>query len=65
MMPRLKALRNIDQVEIVLEEIGAADLPQLKIYNKIDLLQDFEPRIDRDDQDKPVAVWLSAQSVPG
>ena len=57
-------LRNIEQVELVLEEIGAADLPQLKVYNKIDLM-DAEPRIDRDDQGKAVAVWLSAQTGAG
>lgn len=58
-------IRNIEQVELVLEEIGAADLPQLKIYNKIDLIPDVTPRIDRDDAGKPVAVWLSAQSGAG
>ena len=57
--------RNIEQVEIVLEEIGAEGLPQLKIYNKIDLLDDFAPRIDRDDTGQPTAVWLSAQSGKG
>lgn len=56
--------RNIEQVELVLEEIGAADLPQLKVYNKIDLMG-LPARIDRDDQGKPVAVWLSAQSGEG
>lgn len=58
-------IRNIEQVELVLEEIGAADLPQLKIYNKIDLIDAAEPRIDRDDAGKPVAVWLSAQTGLG
>lgn len=58
-------IRNIEQVELVLEEIGAADLPQLKIYNKIDLIDAAEPRIDRDDTGKPVAVWLSAQTGLG
>jgi GTPase len=57
-------LRNIEQVDLVLEEIGAADLPQLRVYNKIDLL-DMEPRIDRGDNGAPVAVWLSAQSGAG
>ncbi len=56
--------RNIEQVELVLEEIGAADLPQIKIYNKIDLLA-LPPRIDRDDTGKPIAVWLSAQTGAG
>ena len=58
-------LRNIEQVDLVLEEIGAAELPQLKVYNKIDLIPDVAPRIDRDDAGKPVAVWLSAQSGIG
>jgi len=58
-------LRNIEQVDLVLEEIGAADLPQLKVYNKIDLITEVAPRIDRDNAGKPVAVWLSAQSGLG
>ncbi len=49
----------------MLEEIGAADLPQLRVYNKIDLLADAEPRIDRDESGKPIAVWLSAQTGAG
>ncbi|MYM63552.1 ribosome rescue GTPase HflX [Pseudomaricurvus sp. HS19] len=57
--------RNIEQVEEVLEEIGAADLPQLKVYNKIDLLEELQPRIDRNELGRPVAVWLSAQSGAG
>jgi len=58
-------LRNIDQVNAVLEEIGAAELPQLRVYNKLDLLQDAEPQIDRDESGRPVAVWLSAQTGEG
>lgn len=58
-------LRNIEQVEAVLEEIGAADLPQLRVYNKLDLLADTGPHIDRDDAGKPIAVWLSAQTGVG
>jgi GTP-binding protein HflX len=56
---------NIQQVELVLNEINAGELPLLKIYNKLDLLPDQQPRIDRDDQGKPIAVWLSAQSGVG
>jgi GTP-binding protein HflX len=57
-------LNNIEQVELVLDEIGAAELPQVRVYNKIDLLG-MEPRIDRDDAGRPVAVWLSAQTGEG
>jgi len=40
-------------------------LPQLRVYNKVDLLADTEPHIDRDDSGKPFAVWLSAQTGVG
>jgi len=63
--PAEERARNIEQVELVLEEIQAAELPQLRVYNKIDLIEDFAPRIDRDDDGRPVAVWLSAQSGAG
>lgn len=57
-------LHNIEQVDLVLAEIGAAELPQLRVYNKIDQL-DMAPRIDRNDQGEPVAVWVSAQTGAG
>lgn len=56
---------NIDQVELVLKEISADSVPQLRVYNKIDLLEDHEARIDRDEHGKPQAVWLSAQKGIG
>lgn len=56
---------NIQQVEEVLQEIGASDLPTLRIYNKIDLLDSVSPRIDRNDQGVPIAVWLSVHSALG
>jgi GTP-binding protein HflX len=56
---------NIEQVEYVLKEIDANDVPQLIICNKIDNLDDIEPRIDRDDQGMPIRVWLSAQANIG
>jgi len=58
-------LRNMDEVQKVLTEIGAEEIPQLLVYNKIDLLSDMEPRLDRNDQGKPVAVWLSAHKKAG
>ena len=56
---------NIDQVEHVLTEIGANEVPQLIVCNKIDNLEDIEPRIDRDDTGMPIRVWLSAQANIG
>ncbi len=56
---------NIEQVEYVLKEIDADEVPQLIICNKIDNLDDIEPRIDRDEQGLPIRVWLSAQANIG
>ncbi len=56
---------NIEQVEYVLQEIEASDVPQLIICNKIDKLDDVEPRIDRNEQGLPIRVWLSAQANIG
>ncbi|WP_419811988.1 ribosome rescue GTPase HflX [Bacterioplanoides sp.] len=56
---------NIEQVELVLAEIEADEVPQLRVYNKIDLLEHGEARIDRDDQGNPTAVWLSARERDG
>lgn len=55
----------IHEVEKVLEEIGASDTPTLHVFNKIDLLDERTPTIDRDAEGKPVRVWLSAQSGEG
>lgn len=52
---------NVLQVENVLTEIEADDVPQLLICNKIDMLPASKPRIDRDDLGRPIRVWLSAQ----
>lgn len=56
---------NIEQVHLVLDEIGAAELPVLEVYNKIDLLDEFEPRIQRDEQGVAIRVWLSARDGLG
>jgi GTPase len=56
---------NIQQVDLVLSEIEATEVPQLRVYNKVDLLEYGQPRIDRDDQGRPQAVWLSARDKTG
>src|SRR5690606_806044 len=56
---------NIFQVQEVLTEIGANNVPTLMVYNKIDLMGDFPPRIDRDDEGTAVAVWVSAVTGAG
>jgi GTP-binding protein HflX len=52
------------QVNAVLREIGAGDLPQLLVYNKIDRLG-LEPRIERDASGAAVQVWISAAQGQG
>lgn len=56
---------NIADVDIVLEEIGANELPILKVFNKIDAMPTGEPRIDRDEHGNPVRVWVSARDGIG
>ena len=58
-------LDNITQVELVLKEIGADDIPTLMVYNKLDLLDEREPRVDRDEDGVPKRVWVSAQTGEG
>lgn len=56
---------NIDRVNDVLKEIGAHELPTLLVYNKIDLMDEPLAKIERDQDGKPVAVWLSALTGEG
>ena len=52
------------EVESVLDEIGAGDIPQLIVFNKIDLLE-REPRITRDSEGRPDSVSVSAKTGAG
>lgn len=54
----------IDEVDKVLTEIGAESLPQLRVFNKLDLLEQ-SPRMVLDDDGIPVAVYLSARQGQG
>ncbi|GEK74024.1 MULTISPECIES: ribosome rescue GTPase HflX [Halomonas] len=55
---------NVSQVEEVLDEIGALDVPTLKVMNKIDMF-DSAPRIERGADGMPETVWLSARDGKG
>ena len=56
---------QIEQVLAVLEEIGAAEIPLLEVYNKLDLLEGIDPHIQRDAAGRPERVWLSARDGRG
>ena len=60
-----RKIENIEAVNLVLEEIKADKVPALLVYNKIDLLENVVPYIEYDDENKPVAVYLSAHSGEG
>ena len=55
----------MEQVNSVLDEIEADDVPMLMVCNKIDALEDMPPRIDRNQDGEPIRVWLSARTGEG
>ncbi|MBP6243114.1 MAG: GTPase HflX [Chromatiaceae bacterium] len=55
----------IADVAEVLDEIGAGEVLQIQVFNKIDLLPDAEPRLERDAHGQVRRVWLSAQTGAG
>ncbi len=57
--------RQAADVGVVLDEIGAGAIPQLRVLNKIDLLADREPRLERRVDGAPGHVWLSAAADIG
>lgn len=56
---------TMKEVNAVLADIDADDIPQLIVYNKIDKLEQVLARIERNDEGKPLSVWLSAQAGLG
>jgi GTP-binding protein HflX len=55
---------HIEQVDKVLREIGAGDLPQLRVYNKIDRIG-VAAKLERDSQGRAAAVWIGAAQGNG
>lgn len=52
------------EVDRVLQEIGAADIPRILVYNKIDQ-SGHEPRVERDEHDTIARVFVSAAQRVG
>jgi len=57
--------RQIDDVNLVLKEIKADNIPQLIVYNKIDLKPGIEPKIVYISEGNPSAVYVSAMNKQG
>ena len=56
---------KIEQVEEIIEQIDAQEIPRIIVMNKIDGIDDFKPRIDKDHEGKIYRVWLSAHTGDG
>ena len=55
---------HIEQVNQVINKIGAGDIPQIEVYNKIDIAG-HQARVEQDNNGKPHRVWVSAQTGAG
>jgi GTP-binding protein HflX len=55
---------RIEQVNEVLDAIGAGDVPQILVYNKIDLSAE-PPKLLRDTEGRVTRVWCAAASGAG
>jgi GTP-binding protein HflX len=56
---------QIRQVNAVLKEIGADKVPQIEVFNKVDLLTGHPPRVDRGEDGQARRAWCSAQTGAG
>lgn len=52
-------------VHQVLKQIQAHQIPQLIVYNKIDLLSNVPPRLERNIIGLPHKIWISARTTVG
>ena len=57
-------MEQIEQVNLVLKEIGADRIPQILVWNKIDAAG-VAPALERDEYDKIRRVFISAQTGAG
>src|SRR3984957_8353092 len=55
---------RMEQVDAVLAEIGAGEIPQILVYNKIDRLE-VAARLERDADGRVSSVWISAAQAIG
>jgi GTPase len=56
---------QMQQVNQVISEIGAEDVPQIEVYNKIDQHEGLSARVETDENGFPGRVWLSAKTGEG
>ncbi len=56
---------HIEQVDEVLTQIGAEEVPRILVFNKIDLKPELTPKIERDDLGEARKVYVSAEKNQG
>lgn len=57
--------QRIDDVNQVIDLIGATEVPQIEVYNKIDNYPEIEARIEDIDSDINTRIWLSSHTGEG
>jgi GTPase len=57
--------QQMAEVNAVLKEIGADKVPQIEVFNKVDLLADHPPRLDHGEDGQVRRAWCSAHSGDG
>ncbi len=57
--------QRIDDVNQVINMIGATNVPQIEVYNKIDNFPEIEPRIELAENDMNSRIWLSSHTGEG
>lgn len=60
-------IEKMADVAEVIKEVGADEVPQLEVFNKIDLLTEtqIEPHLELNESGLPERVWLSAKAEQG
>jgi len=56
---------KIEQVEDIIEQIGAQEIPSIIVMNKIDEMSNLNPKVDKDYAGNIYRVWLSAYTGEG
>ncbi len=56
---------HIAEVNDVLRQIGAHEVPQIEVYNKIDLLDDAQPHLETSEDGLVSRIWVSARTGAG
>ena len=58
-------MSHVEAVHSVLARIGAAEVPLIEVFNKIDCLESRSPAVERDENGVVTRVWLSALEDAG